>query len=176
MTKNKTNVFKYVNMMQGDTTVCWPWIGATGGQHGRPYVRHNGKVRTAYSVVYELTSGDLVGTRLIRHKCDNPICCNPNHLEIGTQKENMRDMKERERHGIPKIVKNAWLKLRADGVAIKDIASRYGVSATAVSVYIKHAESLAKDIDHAALATEEDEESSEEEVHTSESDRFKRDE
>lgn len=171
MTKAKTNVFKYINMMNGDTTVCWPWIGATGGKHGRPYVRYQGKVRTAYSVVYELTSGDIVGTRLIRHKCDNPICCNPKHLEIGTQKQNMQDMKERERHGVPKIVKNAWLKLRSDGVAIKEIASRYGVSATAVSVFIKQAEQQAQEILDATLASKEEDESqdeSETEIHSSE--------
>ena len=159
MTKGKSNVFKYINMMSGDSTVCWPWIGATGGKHGRPYIRYEGKVRTAYSVVYELTTGDIVGTRLIRHKCDNPICCNPKHLEIGTQKDNMRDMKERERHGIPKIVKNAWLKLYSDGVTYQTIAERYGVSATAVRAFIKQAESQAQEKLDAALAQQQEDDS-----------------
>jgi len=171
MTKGKSNVFKYINMMQGDSTVCWPWIGATGGKHGRPYVRYQGKVRTAYSVVYELTTGDIVGTRLIRHKCDNPICCNPKHLEIGTQRQNMQDMKDRERHGIPKIVKNAWLKLYADGVTYQTIAERYGVSATAVRAFIKQAESQAQEKLDAALAQQQEGESQDEdeaEVHATE--------
>jgi len=157
MANKKATVFQKINMMGGDETVCWPWMGATGGKHGRPYVRYEGKVRTAYSVVYELTTGDIVGTRLIRHKCDNPICCNPKHLEIGTQKENMKDMRERERHGIPKIVKNAWLKLYANGVTFKAIGERYGVSATAVSNYINQAEKQAKETLDATLAQQSEE-------------------
>lgn len=166
MAKGKTNVFKYINMMGGNPDVCWPWIGATGGVHKRPYIRYDGKVRTAYSVVYELTTGDIVGTRLIRHKCDNPQCCNPKHLEIGTQRDNMRDMKERERHGIPKIVKNAWLKLHSDGVPATTIAERYGVSATAVRNFIRQAAKQAQETTDAEMATEEDGEG-EAQVHTS---------
>jgi len=79
------------------------------------------------------------------------------HLEIGTQKENMKDMRERERHGIPKIVKNAWLKLYANGVTFKAIGERYGVSATAVSNYINQAEKQAKETLDATLAQQSEE-------------------
>jgi hypothetical protein len=42
--------------------------------------------RLTYAIFFEHP-----GSKIVRHKCDNPSCINPNHLEIGTQKENMRD-------------------------------------------------------------------------------------
>lgn len=41
--------------------------------------------------------GNIPKGMLIRHKCDNTWCCNMDHLEIGTPKDNVRDMKERKR-------------------------------------------------------------------------------
>jgi hypothetical protein len=151
----KTNVFKYIDMKGGDSSVCWPWTGALGKKNERPYVRVGKRVRLAYQVVWELVNGEDVGVRLIRHTCDNPICCNPKHLKIGTQRENMKDMKERDRHGISRIVKNAWLNLAAKGVKPQVIADRYGVTASAVRQFLRQAEKTVKEDDDGSSSGEE---------------------
>jgi len=133
MANKKATVFQKINMMGGDETVCWPWMGATGGKHGRPYVRYEGKVRTAYSVVYELTTGDIVGTRLIRHKCDNPSCVNPNHLLLGTQMENLKDMSERGRGRSRVLSPEQIEKIRLSDKKPKELSAIFGVGGRHIS-------------------------------------------
>lgn len=43
--------------------------------------------------IYLIINGQIPEDKLVRHKCNNPNCINPEHLEIGTQKDNMEDMK-----------------------------------------------------------------------------------
>lgn len=69
-------------------------------------------------------NGDIPRSTHIRHKCDNPICCNPAHLEPGTHADNMGDMKERKRSYTPAPDKCAKTKLTWDEV--REIRSRYG--------------------------------------------------
>lgn len=108
-TSNKPiDVFKYVNMLTGpewtdpetgEVSRCWPFTGALNAG-GRPYISIEGKKELAYHVVFKLVKGYSF-TNIHRHKCDNEICCNPDHAIEGTHQENMNDMKERERHGLP---------------------------------------------------------------------------
>ena len=81
----------------GSKTECWAWTGpALPFGHGTwdgPY----GKT-TAHRYAWALANAGMPALGVvIRHKCDNPICCNPNHLEPGSQEENVRDMIERGR-------------------------------------------------------------------------------
>jgi hypothetical protein len=132
MNKNKhTDVFKCIDMSAG-SSACWPWKLAPNDQ-GRPTFSVNGKKLLAYRIVYELVTGDTLGRALVRHTCDNPICCNPQHLLKGTHNENMKDMRERERHGQSKLVVLAIRKLAAEGVTHQEIAKRYGLGRSTVT-------------------------------------------
>jgi hypothetical protein len=128
-----TDVFKHIDMKGGDPDVCWPWMGKLNAKDGRPYITINSLRRPAYCIVLELHSGVPQKAQVVRHNCDNPICCNPHHLVWGTHQDNMNDMKERDRHGLPKTVVRAILRLRAEGKTQSEIAELYGVSREAIS-------------------------------------------
>jgi len=69
---------------------CWIW---TGGKDGKGYGRvwKDGKRQGAHRVAYELTHGPIKDGKYACHHCDNKICVNPDHIFIGTQKDNMQD-------------------------------------------------------------------------------------
>lgn len=76
---------------------CWPWQGhrlPTG--YGR-LVLH-GKFIGAHRVAYELEYNKKPGDLFVCHKCDNPICCNPRHLFLGTHQDNMDDKVQKGRN------------------------------------------------------------------------------
>ena len=58
----------------------------------------NGKHQRLFRYIYEQKYGEIPNGMVIRHKCDNSYCCNINHLEIGTQLDNVRDMINRNRY------------------------------------------------------------------------------
>lgn len=101
-------------------TNCWEWGG---------WIDHNGYGRFPYKkkslfahrVSYEVFVGTIPDGLLIRHKCDNPPCMNPDHLETGTQADNIRDMIERGRKPILSGENGPMAKLsREEANAIRD--------------------------------------------------------
>jgi hypothetical protein len=98
------DVFRRINMHDGSKEVCWEWLGAHGkGTRGeyRPRVVIDQKDYYVHRIVYQLYTGYELGKKdVIRHQCDNAWCCNPYHMLIGTQADNVKDMLERERVGI----------------------------------------------------------------------------
>lgn len=70
---------------------CWIWTGSIRNDgYGRYPV--NRQWKGAHRVAYELYKGPIPEGLLVRHKCDNPLCINPEHLELGTNKDNVWDM------------------------------------------------------------------------------------
>lgn len=73
---------------------CWLWLNCRSDKgYGVTKVRY--KHWRAHRLSYFLSTGDLPD--VVRHKCDNPPCVNPDHLLGGSQKENIHDMIERGR-------------------------------------------------------------------------------
>ena len=134
--KNKdTDVFKLIDMSGGSDS-CWPFKGRLNSE-GRPYFTADGVKQLAYRLVYELVTGNSTQGQIIRHSCDNPVCCNPSHLELGSHQENMNDMKERERHGLPHHAIRAIRKLGAiQGLSHQSIADRFGIGRSTVTEII----------------------------------------
>lgn len=83
---------------------CWNWLGGlfkeTGYGKFNAGKGENGKTITAYAhrVSYELHTGPIPEGMQVLHRCDNPRCVRPDHLFLGTQLDNMRDMIAKGRH------------------------------------------------------------------------------
>lgn len=64
----------------------------------------NGKHQRLFRYIYEQKYSKIPKGMVIRHKCDNPSCCNIEHLEIGTPKDNVRDLIERQPKKFQKFI------------------------------------------------------------------------
>jgi hypothetical protein len=117
---------------------CWPWlIVKMPDEYGR--VLHNGKLEGSHRVSFSIANGDIPPGAQILHKCDNPPCCNPRHLFIGTNLDNVRDkiVKGRgnqakgEIHYRAKLTEKNVSSIRsmADrGIAPKEVSNIFGIS------------------------------------------------
>lgn len=121
----------------GPAFQCWEWKGA---KNATGYGRCHGT--GAHRVAYELANGEIPDGMLIRHKCDNPMCCNPKHLVPGTHRQNSGDMVARGRH--LRGERNPRSKLSEDDareilrnperMGVRALAKRFGVSPATVSL------------------------------------------
>ncbi len=75
---------------------CWLWVGATG-PNGYGHMGFNGKYLSSHRVSFELFKGAIPKNICVLHKCDNKACVNPDHLFIGTHKDNYEDMVKKDR-------------------------------------------------------------------------------
>lgn len=128
---------------------CWEWqLSRSKRGYGQISVGHQ-RQAYAHRVSYFVFNGPISEGLVVRHKCDNPCCVNPEHLEVGTQADNMNDCKERGRLSPPPVARgenNHKTKLSEE--ALEDILTsnesaaalgrRYGVSATAIRWRWKH--------------------------------------
>ena len=72
---------------------CWPWIGGISRGYGHWSFWESGKCRstTSHRKAWELANGPIPAGLFVLHRCDNPPCCNPAHLWLGTHADNMAD-------------------------------------------------------------------------------------
>lgn len=76
------------------TETCWIWIG-NKRPNGYGTIQEGGKgssTLSAHRLSYKIHKGDIPEGLVIMHSCDNPSCVNPDHLSVGTYKENTADM------------------------------------------------------------------------------------
>ncbi len=78
---------------------CWEWQGF---RHKPPRhygdTSYRGKKMASHRMAYIVSKGPIPKGMLVMHTCDNPPCCNPDHLKLGTHLENMADCRAKNRY------------------------------------------------------------------------------
>lgn len=74
---------------------CWPWTAAKC--HGYGHFRMPEGHYKAHRIAYLLSHGPIAAGKLVCHACDNPGCCNPSHLWVGTAADNAKDREAKGR-------------------------------------------------------------------------------
>lgn len=137
----------------GEPDQCWNW---TGARQERGYGKYlfEGKVSKSSRVAWILTYGPVPDGLHVLHNCpegDNPRCCNPRHLWLGTHQHNMDDMvaKGRDNRGIPgeanhnakltnEQVRQARQRYANRSGTIKGMARELGVSKRTMQLIIQN--------------------------------------
>lgn len=93
---------------------CWLWT-AYRNARGYGVVGFNRKIHLAHRVCYSLKHGAIPPGLFVCHRCDNPPCVNPDHMFLGTQKDNMADCSSKGRIN-SKIGDRLWAKINPERV------------------------------------------------------------
>ena len=125
----------------GGQKSCWPWmLGKTPlgygwlGPHRRVYTPH--VAQHAHRAAWLALKGEIPRGMFVLHKCNNPPCCNPRHLYIGTHSDNMKDLartgfKPPWRGGtkqhLSKLNDQKVRAIRRSKLSCEKLAARYGV-------------------------------------------------
>ena len=157
MTTRRTidDFWKIVDRSGGPDS-CWPWL-RSGNSGGYGLFTMSSVSRVAHQWAWIFTYGAIEGEdrrrgargTIVRHRCDNRLCCNPTHLELGTHLENARDRMNRgrsrprrgEENGLHKLTDERVKDLRtrySAGESQQSIADDFGVSQVAVSLVLRH--------------------------------------
>lgn len=137
----------WAKVQKGDG--CWLWQGSRlpEGYGQFAWAARYGRTRPvkAHRVAWELTHGPIPDGLCACHHCDNPPCCNPAHLFLGTHTDNMRDASAKGRLSVTrptaqKVTNEQVLEmkaLRAAGWKLVPLAERFGVTKTLVSLIVR---------------------------------------
>lgn len=121
------------------TESCWLWLGAKDRNgYGRVSRKSYGE-SLAHRAIYVCMNGAIPEDLYLLHKCDNPTCVKPAHMEPGTQQDNLKQAQDRGR-SLGMRAKKVQLtdittmrELLGAGFSQREIAAQYGISQSYLS-------------------------------------------
>lgn len=130
---------------------CWLWTRYRNKQGYGYGFSLDGRQQLSHRVAWQFTFGSIPEGLDVLHRCDNPQCCNPAHLWLGTDKDNVHDSVRKgrfhnggakgERNGSAKLTAEAVTKIRRvyskGRVTQRQLAALYGVDQTAISLIVR---------------------------------------
>lgn len=136
------------------TETCWIWTAAIRGKSGYGCLKYRNKIIDAHRVSWMIHYGEIPKGLCVCHHCDNRKCVNPNHLFLGSHKDNMQDCSLKGRIVIPNGNKfknghfafnSSITKQRADEIREK-IVQRKGMTLKELSLKENISYQLIRDI------------------------------
>ncbi len=141
----------------GGPDACWLWT-ATKYRQGYGGFRIKRDVFLAHRVAWSITHGQIPHNTsyhgvCVCHDCpngDNPTCCNPSHMFLGSQRKNLEDKIQKGRannvtgegHGRSKLIDVQVIEIRSlyasGGTSYAKLAEQFGVSSHLVSLIVHH--------------------------------------
>jgi len=129
---------------------CWLWTGSTNGATGYGWVHvhwdggHNGRrvTYTSHRAAWELTHGAIPDGLMVCHRCDVRLCVRPEHLFLGTARDNAKDASQKgrmrgrinePRAKLTERIASEVKRRLALGARRTDLAREFGVTACAIS-------------------------------------------
>jgi hypothetical protein len=134
--KTEKTLNRFMNFVDVNENNCWIWIGATNPEHYGAF-KFNDKTVRSHKFSYAFFKGPIPDGIHVCHKCDDPSCCNPDHLFLGTASDNQQDCNLKDRGGKRSKLTVANViqikKLLNMEVDQSKIAYMYNVSVSAIS-------------------------------------------
>lgn len=155
----KKNILFRILDAINDTGGCWEWQGGRL-KAGYGKIRIGEKHELVHRLMWEIhNNATIPDGMVVMHKCDNPCCCNPTHLQLGTHADNSHDMWNKGR-GVSvglsgevnpnvTLTEEAVAKIRKSyvgrqhhtlpktGPTMKELAQKFGVSITQINRILK---------------------------------------
>ena len=97
----------------GGPDVCWPWTACRLKRWGYGQFGYLGRIVYAHRHALALSGTEVPIDAIVLHSCDNPPCCNPKHLHLGTHIANMRERTARGRDRLMRGELNGRARLSA---------------------------------------------------------------
>ena len=126
--KRKNTEQTFWNRVKKMPNGCWEFQSWEDGDGYRFFCYH-GKDHRAHRLAYEFTHGPIPDKMVVMHSCDNPPCCNPAHLKVGTVDDNSKDMGKKGRgYRNYKLTEQQVLEIRNSSLPKRKLAKIYNVS------------------------------------------------
>ena len=125
--------------LRGAPGQCLEWTGTVNNM-GYGKLTSEGKSWYAHRLAFTLWHGPIPDGVFVLHHCDNPPCCNPEHLWLGTQTDNMRDCADKGRNRFRSSLNESQVRdIRERYVwgMGRDLAFEYGVHPRTISRIVK---------------------------------------